>query len=146
MMPEMKHQEFWQKIESSLRNYERAYGPLRWFGNWGGLTRGREGYFIFLWFVFLAGLYVAAFYLPLYTWSKILLTIIAGYLIADMFMMPTSFAFGGIPIQPLRALVFVFFNYISICLAFGCCTTRFAALPSILAPTSLIWLISVAPP
>jgi hypothetical protein len=116
----MEHHEFWQKIESYLRNYERAYTPVRWFREWGGLTRGRRGYFIFLRFVFLVGLYVAAFYLPLYAWSKISLTFIAIYLIADMFMLPTSIAFGGLPpMRPLRALVFVFFNYISICIAFG---------------------------
>ncbi len=32
----MEQQEFWQKIESSLRNYERAYTPMRWFRHWGG--------------------------------------------------------------------------------------------------------------
>jgi hypothetical protein len=119
-MPEMEHHEFWQKIESALRNYERAYTPVRWFRHWGGLTRSRRGHFIFLRFVFLVGLYVAAFYLPLYAWSKISLTLIAGFLIADMFMLPTSIAFGGLPpMRPLRALVFVFFNYISISIAFG---------------------------
>ncbi len=115
----MEQQEFWQKIESFLRNYDEVYSQARWFGNWGGLTRGREGYFVFLRFVFLAGLYVAAFYLPLSVWSKILLTIIAGYLIVDMFMLPTSIAFSGIPIRPLRSLVLVFFIYLSICIAFG---------------------------
>jgi hypothetical protein len=119
-MPDMEHNEFWKNIESSLRNYERAYAPVHWFRNWGGLTRGRQGYFIFLRFVFLVGLYVAAFYLPLYAWSRISLTFIATYLIADMFLLPTSYAFGGIPpMRPLRALVFVFFNYISISIAFG---------------------------
>lgn len=116
----MEHQEFWQKIESSLRSYERAYTPMRWFRHWGGLTRGRQGHFIFLRFVFLVGLYVAAYHLPLHAWGKILLTIIAVYLIADIFMLPTSIAFGGIlPMRPLRALVFVFFDYISISMAFG---------------------------
>jgi hypothetical protein len=116
----MKHHEFWQKIESFLRNYERAYAPVHWFRNWGGLTKGRQGYFVFLRFPFLAGLYVAAFYLPLNAWSKVFLAFIAIYLIADMFMLPTSYAFGGIPqMLPLRALVFVFFNYISISMAFG---------------------------
>jgi hypothetical protein len=116
----MEHDEFWQKIESFLRNYERAYAPMHWFRNWGGLTRGKQGRFVFLKFLILVGLYVAAFYLPLYAWSKIPLTFIATYLIADMFMLPTSYAFGGIPpIRPLRALFFVFFNYISICVAFG---------------------------
>ena len=120
MMADMEHYEFWQKIESFLRNYERAYAPVRWFGEWGGLTTGRQGYFVFLRFAFLAGLYVTACYLPLSAWSKISLTCIALYLIADMFMLPTSYAFGGIPLlRPLRALVFVFFNYISICIAFG---------------------------
>ena len=74
----MEHQEFWQKIESSLRNYEQAYTPMRWFRHWGGLTRGRRGHFIFLRFVFLVGLYVAAYYLPLSAWAKISLTIIAS--------------------------------------------------------------------
>ncbi len=116
----MEQHEFWQKLESLLRNYERAYTPMRWFRHWGGLTKERQGYFIFLRFAFLVGLYVAAFYLPLYTWSKVSLALIAMYLIGDMFMMPTSYAFGGIlPMQPLRALVFVFFNYISISIAFG---------------------------
>jgi hypothetical protein len=37
-----------------------------------------------------------------------------------MFMLPTSIAFGGIAhMRPLRALVLVFFNYISMCIAFG---------------------------
>ncbi len=118
----MKHQEFWQKIESFLRNYERAYAPVHWFRDWGGLTKERQGYFVFLRFPFLAGLYVAAFYLPLNAWSKVFLALIAIYLIADMLMLPTSYAFGGIlipRIKPLRALVFVFFNYISISMAFG---------------------------
>ncbi len=116
----MGHHEFWQKIESFLRNYERTYAPVRWFRHWGGLTKERQGYFIFLRFPFLAGLYVAAFYLPLNVWSKVFLVFIVIYLIADMFMLPTSYAFGGIPqMLPLRALVFVFFNYISISMAFG---------------------------
>jgi len=116
----MEHHEFWQRPESFLRNYERAYAPIRWFHHWGGLAKGRQGYFIFLRFAFLVGLYVAAFYLPLYAWSKIFLAFIAVYLIGDMFMLPTSYAFGGIlPMRPLRALVFVFFNYISISIAFG---------------------------
>jgi hypothetical protein len=116
----MKQHEFWQKIESGLRNYEGAYSAERWFRDWGGLTRKRKGYFILLRLVFLIGLYVAAFYMPLPAWSKISLSIITTYLIADMFMLPTSYAFGGIPhILPLRALVFVFGNYISICIAYG---------------------------
>ena len=116
----MEHHEFWQKIESALRNYEQAYTPVRWFHHWGGLTRGRRGQFIFLRFIFLVGLYMVAFYLPLYAWAKISLTIIATYLIADMFMLPTSIAFGGLPpMRPLRALVFLLINYISICIAFG---------------------------
>ena len=118
--PEVEHNEFWKRLESFLRNYERAYAPIRWFHHWGGLAKGRQGYFIFLRFAFLVGLYVAAFYLPLYAWSKIFLAFIAIYLIGDMFMLPTSYAFGGIlPMRPLRALVFVFFNYISISIAFG---------------------------
>ena len=118
--PEVEHNEFWKRLESFLRNYERAYAPIRWFHHWGGLAKGRQGYFIFLRFAFLVGLYVAAFYLPLYAWSKIFLAFIAVYLIGDMFMLPTSYAFGGIlPMRPLRALVFVFFNYISISIAFG---------------------------
>ena len=37
-----------------------------------------------------------------------------------MFMVPTSIAFGRFPpMQPLRGLVFLFFNYISICIAYG---------------------------
>jgi hypothetical protein len=116
----MEHQEFWQKIESALRDYELAYTSVRWFRHWGGLTRGRRGQFIFLRFIFLVGLYIAAFYLPLSPWAKILLTIIASCLIADMFMVPTSIAFGGFPpMRPLRGLVFLFFNYISICIAYG---------------------------
>jgi hypothetical protein len=68
----MDHQEFWQKIELYLRNYEKTYTPNRWFGGWGGLTGGREGYFVFFRFIFLIGLYLTAFYLPLYLWGKIL--------------------------------------------------------------------------
>jgi Ion channel len=116
----MDHQEFWQKSEGFLRKYEQTFAPARWFGDWGGLTTGRLGYFIFLRVVFLVGLYVVAFYLPLYAWSKIALTFVASYQIADMFMVPTTFAFGGIAtLRPLRALVFVFFNYISICISYG---------------------------
>jgi len=118
----MEHHELWQRIESFLRNYERAYAPTHWFRNWGGLTRGKQGRFVFLRFLILVGLYVASFYLPLNAWSKVSLTFIAIYLIADMLMLPTSYAFGGIlipRIQPLRALVFVLFNYISISMAFG---------------------------
>ena len=116
---EHQNQEFWQKIGSSLRNYEQTFTPVRWFREWGGLTRGRRGHFIFLRFIFLVGLYVAAYYLPLSAWARMLLAIIAGYLIADMFMLPTSIAFGGLsPLHPLRALVFLFFNYISISIGF----------------------------
>ncbi len=134
----MEHQEFWQKIESSLRNYEQTYTPLRWFRHWWGLTRSRRGQFIFLRFIFLVGLYVAAFYWPLNTWTKIALTIIAGFLIVDMFMLPTSIAFGGLPpMRPLRALVFLFFNYISISMAFGVlyvtlCRSSFNIVPDLI--------------
>ena len=117
---EHQDQEFWQKIESSLRKYDQAFTPMRWFREWRGLTRGRRGLFIFLRFIFLVCLYVAAYYLPLSAWARISLAIIAGYLIADMFMLPTSIAFGGhSPLHPLRALVYLFFNYISISMAFG---------------------------
>ena len=68
----------------------------------------------------MVGLYVEAFYVPLYTWSKISLAFVAMYLIADMVVLPTSYAFGGMgSLRPLRALVLVFINYISICVAFG---------------------------
>ena len=67
----MEQHEFWTKIEAILRNYERTYAPVRWFRSWGGLTRGREGYFVFFRLVFLIGLYSAAFYLPLSGWIKI---------------------------------------------------------------------------
>ena len=90
----MEQQEFWQKIESYLRNYERTYSSERWFRDWGGLTRKRKGYFIILRLAFLIGLYVAAFYIPLHAWSKISLSIITIYLIADMVVLPTSYAFG----------------------------------------------------
>ena len=50
-MPEMEHHEFWEKLESFLGNYERAYALVRWFGGWGGLTTGREVYFAFLRFI-----------------------------------------------------------------------------------------------
>ena len=116
----MEHQEFWLKIESFLKNYERWFSTPRWFGDWGGLTRGREGYVVFLRFIFLIGLYLTAFYLPPTLWQKIPLTIVSGYLIAEAFLLPTSIAFTGLPAwRPLRALVFVFMNYISIAIAYG---------------------------
>ena len=93
---------------------------MRWFGEWGGLTKGREGYFILFRFIFLIGLYLTAFYLTEYLWLKILLTTVAGYLIVEMVLLPSAIAFGGIlPMRPLRALVFVFLDYISISVAFG---------------------------
>jgi hypothetical protein len=134
----MEHQEFWQKIEAILRKYEQAYTPMRWFRHWGGLTRSRRGQFIFLRFVFLVGLYVAAFYFGSYAWAKISLTIIAVYLIADMFTLPTSLAFAGFPImRPLRALVFLLFNYTSIAIAFGVlyvtlCRSSFNIVPDLI--------------
>ena len=116
----MEHKDFWQKVESVLKHYELSYAPVRWFGGWGGLTRGREGYFVFFRFIFLISLYLAAFYLPSYSWLGILMTIVAGYSIADMFLLPTSIVFNGTPaMRPLRALTFVFIAYISIAIAFG---------------------------
>jgi len=120
----MEHREFWQKIESILLNYENLYSPLRWFRSWAGLTKDREGYYIFLRFVFLVSLYVMAFSLPLSPWARLLPAIIAIYLIADMVVLPTAIFFGGIlpiymRISLLRPLVFVFFTYISIAMAFG---------------------------
>ena len=97
MMYEVEHKDFWKKIESFLKDYDLTYAPVRWFGGWGGLTRGREGYFVFLRFIFLISLYLAAFYLPSYSWLGILMTIVAGYSIADMFLLPTSIVFGGTP-------------------------------------------------
>ena len=41
MMTEMAQDEFWRKIESLLHNYDENYAPVRWFGEWGGLTKGR---------------------------------------------------------------------------------------------------------
>jgi len=120
MMHDMEHNEFWQKIESFLKDYDLTYAPVRWFGGWGGLTGGREGYFVFFRFIFLIALYLIAFYLPSHPWLGILMTIVAGYSIADMFLIPTSLAFGGIhDMRPLRALVFVLVTYISISIAFG---------------------------
>ena len=116
----MKDTDFWQKIESFFKDYDLAYAPVRWFGGWGGLTRGREGYFVSLRFIFLISLYLAAFYMRSYSWPGILMTIVAGYWIADMFLLPTVIAFGGTPaMRPLRALTFVFIAYISIAIAFG---------------------------
>lgn len=116
----MKQDEFWQKIESFLYNYEKTYAPVRWFGEWAGLTKGREGYFVFLRLLFLIGLYVAVFHLFLSSWGRLLSTIIATYLIVDMVVLPTSIAFGGnSPMRPLRVLLFVFLNYLSICTAYG---------------------------
>jgi len=117
----MDEREPWQKIESFLQNYERAYATVHWLHDWGGLTRSRPGRFIFLRFVFLAGFYVASFYLPLNFWAKISLTIIAVCLIADMLILATSFAFvvGSKHLRPLQALIYVLSNYISIALSFG---------------------------
>jgi hypothetical protein len=116
----MEHHEFWLKIEVLLKNYEKTYTAERWFGSWGGLTRGREGYFAFLRFVFLIGLYVTSFYLPSAGWGTIPMAIIAAYFVIDMFMLPTSIAFGSIPaMRPLRALVLVFINYLSISVAYA---------------------------
>jgi hypothetical protein len=137
---EMEHKEFWQKVESVLKHYELSYAPVRWFGGWGGLTRGREGYFVFFRLIFLITLYLIAFYLPPYFWLKILMTIAAGYSIADMFLIPTSLAFGGIhDMRPLRALVFVLITYISIAIAFGVlyitlCRSSFDITPEIINP------------
>lgn len=120
VLNQMEHMEFWQKIESLLKDYDMSYAPVRWFRGWGGLTIGREGYFILFRFIFLIALYLAAFSLPSYSWLEILITITAGYLIADMFLLPTSLAFGGIhAMRPLRAVVFVFITYVSISVAFG---------------------------
>lgn len=53
-------------------------------------------------------------------------------------MLPTSHAFGGIPpMRPLRALVFVFLNYISISIAFGVlyttlCRSSFSIAPDLI--------------
>ena len=116
----MEQHEFWQKIESYLQSHYRSYASARWFGSWGGLTREREGYYIFFRVLVLIVLYLIAFYLSSYLWLKILLAIVAGYLIVELVIMPTSIAFGGIlRMRPLRALTFVFFNYISIGIAFG---------------------------
>jgi len=120
----MEHPEFWQKIESLLLNYEQVYAPVRWFRGWAGLTRDREGYFVFLRFVFLVGLYAMAFSLPLSPWIRLLTIIVAVYLIADMVLLPTSIVFGVIlPIRlsmnPLRALFLMFLTYVSIAMAFG---------------------------
>jgi hypothetical protein len=141
----MDQNEFWQKTDSFLRNYERAYAPMNWFRNWGGWTKDKQGRFVFLRFLFLVGLYVAAFYLPLRLWSKISLSCVAAYLIADMFVLPTSYAFGGVvPMRPLRAMVIIFVNYISICTAFGLLYVALCRSSFGIAPTSLISLISVA--
>jgi hypothetical protein len=116
----MGHLEFWQKIESLLTDYNRSYAPVRWFRGWGGWTVGREGYFVLFRFIFLIALYLAAFSLPPHWWLKIPITVMAGCLTADMFLLPTSLAFGGIhAMRPLRALVFVFITYVSIAVAFG---------------------------
>ncbi len=116
----MEQEEFWQKVESVLKHYELSYAPVRWFGGWGGLTRGREGYFVFFRFIFLIALYISAFYLVSYSWLEILMAIAAGCFMVDMFLMPTSLAFGSIhDMRPLRALVFAFITYISISTAFG---------------------------
>jgi hypothetical protein len=133
----MEQDEFWQKMESFLRNYEEAYTPVHWFRSWGGLTRAREGRFVLLRLLFLVGLYMAAFYVPLHLWSKIPLTCVAVFLIADMFVLPTSYVFGGIaPLLPLRAMFFVFMHYISIMTAFGLlyvtlCRSSFAIDPDL---------------
>ena len=139
-MYEVKHTDFWQKIESFLKDYDLAYAPVRWFGGWGGLTRGREGYFVFFRFIFLISLYLAAFYLPSCSWLGILMTIAAGYSIADMFLLPTSIAFSGTPaMRPLRTLTFVFITYISIAISFGVlyitlCRSSFNPPPEIINP------------
>ena len=120
----MEPREFWQKIESLLLNYAQVYSPHRWFRGWGGLTKDREGYYIFLRFVFLVSLYAMAFSLPLSPWARLFPAIIAIYLIADMVFLPTAIFFGGmlpihLRISLFRPLVFVFSTYISIAIAFG---------------------------
>ena len=88
----------------------------------------------------LALIYLAAFYLPSYSWLGILMTIVAGYWIADMFLLPTVIAFGGTPaMRPLRALTFVLIAYTSIAIAFGVlyitlCRSCFNITPEIINP------------
>ena len=81
---------------------------------------------------------MVAFYLPP-CMGKISLTIIASYLIADMFVLPTSeVLIGSFPVmRPLRMMFFVFFNYISIAMAFGVlyvtlCRTSFNIAPGLI--------------
>ena len=100
----MEQHAFWEKIGSFLRSYEKVYASMNWFPHWGGLTRHRRGYYVSVRFLVLAGLYVAAFYLPPCAWSKIVLTLVAMYSIAGTHLLPTSFVFGGVvPVRPLRA-------------------------------------------
>jgi len=116
----MEQEEFWQKVESFLNHYELSYAPVRWFGEWGGFTRRREGYFVLFRLFFLIALYVAAFFSLSHSWLEILMAIVTGYNIADMFLLPTSYAFGSIGvIRPLRTMVFVSITYISISISFG---------------------------
>ena len=117
----MEQKEFWQKVESFLNHYELSYAPVRWFGEWGGFTRGREGYFVLFRFFFLIALYVAAFCVLSHSWVEILMAIVTCYNIADMFLLPTSYAFGSIGDMrfSLRTVVLFFITYISISIGFG---------------------------
>jgi hypothetical protein len=68
------------------------------------------------------------------------MTIVAGYSIADMILLPTSIVFSGTPdMRPLRALTFVFITYISIAITFGVlyitlCRSSFNINPEIINP------------
>jgi hypothetical protein len=121
-----------------LKNYERRYSSPRWFNNWGGLTSGREGYVVFFRFVFLLGLYVTVFYQPPVLWLQIPMTVVAVYFIFESFLLPTSIAFTGVPPwRPLRALSFVFMDYMSIAAAYSVlyitlCRTSFNIVPSLI--------------
>lgn len=136
--------QFWLRVEAAVLKWEIAYSPMRWFKDWGGLFRGREGRYQPARLATLVGLLALACYPPAWATCRgvvaTVLSVAAMLLLVDILISSTSVAFvSRFPTHPLRTAVLTAFAFLQIAIAFAVFYVLFGEFTRPLNPVSALY-------
>ncbi len=115
---------FWLQVENKLLRWEVRQSPMRWFHDWGGVFKGRDGFYAFLRLVVVVLALVGASFLPSRCEPKIVLGLVLGLLsflaIVDVLLSSTSIAFvSRFPAHPLRSALITLVSFVTLATSFA---------------------------